>query len=109
MQERCGCFAYAPQFASPYLRLRALLPLLEAKPLQFIQVPSSMKLLGTPSLALHPRTIRSGPDGGRVARTQPPASAMIPLSGRLPSRRACARNLVGSDLARGRNLPSLKL
>lgn len=44
-------------------------------------------------------------EGGR---TPPPASAMIPRSGRLPSRRACARNLAGSNLARGRNMPSSK-
>lgn len=54
-----------------------------------------MKLLGMRSLALHPRTIRSGPDGGRVARTQPPASAMIPLFGRLPSRRALRQKFGG--------------
>ena len=64
---------------------------------------------GDAIVAQHPRTIRSGLDGGRAARTQPPASAMIPLFGRLPSRRACARNLAGSDMARGRSMPSLKL
>src|SRR5438034_10187296 len=51
-------------------------------------------------LAQHRRTIRSGPVGRRAARTQLPGSAMIPLSGRLPSRRVCARNLVGSNMAR---------
>ena len=45
----------------------------------------------------------------RAARTQPPASPMIPLSGRLPSRRVCARNLVGSNMARGRSMPLLRL
>src|SRR5712671_2157886 len=68
-----------------------------------------MKLPGMRSLAQRPRTIRSGLDGGRAARTQPPASAMIPLSGRLPSRRVCAGNLVGSNMARGRSTPSLRL
>jgi hypothetical protein len=47
--------------------------------------------------------------GGKAARTQPPASVMILLPGRPLSRRVYVRNLVGSNMARGRSTPSLRL
>ena len=65
-------------------------------------------LLEPRSLAQHPCTIRTGPDGRRAARIRLPGSAMIRLRGRQPSKLVYAGNLAESDMARARSMPSLR-
>jgi hypothetical protein len=104
---RNGGVSLALQFTGAILALACCVTVARS---EVVAVHSSAvvdEALGMRSLAWHPRTIRSGPDGGSSPNTAS-GQRYDPSIWTAAIKTSLREKFGGSDMARGRNLPTLK-